>query len=219
MRDVQVIDEPAVAAAVLDPLRSRLLAALATPGSATSLAAALGMPRQKVNYHLRTLEHLGLVRQVESRPRRGLTERVVRSSAHSYVLSPAVLGANAPEPARVDRLSAAYLVAVAARLVREVGELAGRAEASGRSLPTLTLDTELRFASAADRAAFTAELAEAVTRLVGRYHVAGSAEGRTHRLVVAAHPLPRPLPSPLPTPLPPLPATPTAPAPTEEIPR
>lgn len=195
MLDVQVIDEPAVATAVLDPLRAQVLAALIEPASATSLAPRLGVPRQKVNYHLRALEQLGLVRLVETKPRRGLTERIVESTARSYVLSPAVLGRSAPEPTRTDRHSTAYLVAVAARLLREVGELARRAQAVGKPLPTLTLDTEVRFASAADRATFTAELADTVTRLVGRYH-SEDPGGRTHRLVVAAHPLPDHTPTP-----------------------
>ena len=56
MLDVDVIDEPAAAAAALDPLRARLLAALAEPGSASTLAGQVGLTRQKVNYHLRTLE-------------------------------------------------------------------------------------------------------------------------------------------------------------------
>ena len=76
-----MIDEPTVAVAVLDPLRAKVLAALAEPGSATTVAGALGEPRQKVNYHLRTLEDHGLVRLVEERPRRGLTERVMVASA------------------------------------------------------------------------------------------------------------------------------------------
>ena len=91
MRDVHVIDEPDIAAVILDPLRARLLAELTVPGSATTVAAALDLPRQKVNYHLRALENVGLVRQVTSRQRRGLTERLLESSARSYVVSPAVL--------------------------------------------------------------------------------------------------------------------------------
>jgi hypothetical protein len=63
-----------------------------------------------------------------------------------------------------------------------------RAEQTGKRLPTLALDTEIRFASAADRAAFAEELTGAVTGLVSRYHDPG---GRAHRLVVAAHPLPK----------------------------
>jgi DNA-binding transcriptional ArsR family regulator len=188
--DVMVVDDPAVAAALLDPLRARVLGALAEPGSATTVGAALGLSRQQVNYHLRTLEAHGLVELVETRARRGLTERVVRASARGYVVSPAVLGALAAEPARADRLSARYLVALAARVVREVGALAQAAAAAGRSLPTLAIDTDLRFASAAARAAFTDELVAAVHALAAKHHDEHAAGGRWHRLVVAAYPRP-----------------------------
>lgn len=190
MKDLQVIDEPAVAAMVLDPLRAKVLAALTEPGSATSVARALGEPRQKVNYHLRALEQHDLVHLFEERPRRGLTERVMVASARSYVLSPDVLGASAADPARTDRLSTRYLIAIAARMVSEVADLARRAEKARRPLATLAIDTEIRFASAADRATFTDELALAVTSLVARYHDERSSGGRWHRLVVAAHPRP-----------------------------
>ena len=188
MVDLDVIDDPLVASVVLDPVRARVLAALADPGSASTVALALGEPRQKVNYHLRTLEEHGLVHMVEERARRGLTERVVQASARSYVLSPSVLGANASDPARIDRLSTQYLIAVAARLLREVADLARRAEAARKPLATLTIDTEIRFASSADRAAFTAELAEAVRSLTACFHDESSVSGRWHRLIVAAHP-------------------------------
>ena len=77
MLDLQIIDDPAVAVVMLDPLRRSVLTALTEPGSASTLAVDLGLPRQKVNYHLRTLEEHGLVALLEERPRRGLTERVV----------------------------------------------------------------------------------------------------------------------------------------------
>jgi DNA-binding transcriptional ArsR family regulator len=189
--DLEVIDDPAAATAALDPVRSAILAALAEPGSATTVAKALGLPRQKVNYHLRTLESHHLVHLVEERPRRGLTERVVVATAKGYVLSPAALGASAADPRRTDRLSARYLVAVAARIVREVADLSRRADNAGKSLPTLAIDTEIRFASARDRADFTAELSHAVTTLAARYHDESAVGGRWHRLVVAAHPRPK----------------------------
>lgn len=194
MLDVEVLDDPATSVAALDPRRARVLAALAEPGSATTVAAALGEPRQRVNYHLRALEGAGLVEVVEERPRRGLTERVVVASARSYVVSPAALGPVAADPDRVDRWSSRYLIAVAARLLREVGGLARRAEAAGRPLATLAIDTEVRFASAADRAAFTEELTTAISGLAAKYHDETAPDGRPHRLVVAAHPVPRPEP-------------------------
>jgi predicted ArsR family transcriptional regulator len=194
---LDVIDVPATAIAALDPVRASLLAAMGEPASATTLAAALGLPRQKVNYHLRTLEAHGLVRFVEERPRRGLVERLYVATASSYVVSPAALGdAGADPDTQPDKLSARYLIALAARVVREVGDLMGRADAAGKPLATLAIDTELKFASAADRAAFTAELAVAVQNLAARYHDESAPRGRWHRLVVGAHPIAPPRPSP-----------------------
>jgi DNA-binding transcriptional ArsR family regulator len=180
----------------LDPLRARLLAELAEPGSAAALATRVGLPRQKVNYHLRTLETHGLVSVAEERSWGGLTERVLVASAASYVISPGALGPLAADPAREgDRLSASYLVAVAARVVREVGELWRRARESKRRLATLSVDTELCFASPSARAAFSRDLAMAVTHLVARYHDPAAPGARRHRLVVLAHPSPEGAPS------------------------
>jgi DNA-binding transcriptional ArsR family regulator len=187
--DVEVIDDPAAAVVALGPVRGRLLAELTEPGSASSLAARLGIPRQKLNYHLRALEAHGLVEEVDSRRHGGLTEHLFQATAASYVVSPAALGAAASDPERsADRLSARYLIALAARVVREVGQLARGAEQAGKRLPTLAIDTEIGFRSAAERAAFTDELAAAVTALAARYH---DAAGRRHRVIVAAHPVPK----------------------------
>src|SRR4051794_36527091 len=116
MLDVQVIRDPAAAVA-LDPVRSRLLAELAAPASAAALAARLGIPRQKINYHLGTLEAHDLVEVAETRKWGGLTERLMVATASSYIVSPAAMGRVAADPERqVDRLSASYLIALAARI-------------------------------------------------------------------------------------------------------
>ena len=192
MLDVDVIDDPVVVIAALDPVRADILAILVEPGSSTTVAAALGLPRQQVNYHLRTLERHGLVRVVEERPKRGLTERVLQATARAYVVSSSALGESAADPARTDRLSTRYLIAVAARMVGEVADLARRADEARKPLATLAIDSEIRFSSAADRAAFTAELTAAVTALAAKYHDERSNRGRWHRVVVAAHPLRHP---------------------------
>ena len=192
MLDIQVIDDPAAATVALEPMRSRLLSELAAPASAATLAARIGLARQKVNYHLRALESHGLVQLAEKRKWGGLTERLLVATAASYVVSPSALGPVAMDPHReVDRLSASYLIALGARVVREVGDLVRRATKAGKRLATLAVDTEVRFRSPADRAAFTAELAEALTKLVSKYHDESAPGGRAHRLVVVAHPLPQ----------------------------
>jgi hypothetical protein len=118
-----------------------------------------------------------------------MTERVLQATASSYVISPAALPAVAPDPQRSpDRLSARWLLAVAARLVSDVGALITGATRAGQRVATFALDGEVRFASAADRAAFAQELTNAVTGLVGKYHDDAAPSGRKFRVVVAVHP-------------------------------
>jgi DNA-binding transcriptional ArsR family regulator len=189
MFEVAVIEDPAAAEVSLDPVRARLLAELTEPASATMLATRVGLARQKVNYHLRALERHGLVELVEERRKGNVTERMLRATAKSYVISPAALAAVAPDPSRSpDRLSARWLLAVAARLVRDVGALITGATKARKPVATFAIDGEVRFASAADRAAFAEELTGAVTALVGKYHDESARRGRDHRVIVAVHP-------------------------------
>jgi DNA-binding transcriptional ArsR family regulator len=196
MVDLRVIEDPESASVALDPMRSRLLSELRTPTSAATLAGRMGLPRQKVNYHLRTLEKHGLVRVAGKKRWGGLTERRLVATASSYLVSPAALGPVAPptDPSQmgagVDRLSASYLVALAARVVREVGQLLRKSEEVNKRLATLSIDTEVRFRSAKDRGKFSNELAAAVMTLVARYHDESTPGGRRHRLMIGAYPTP-----------------------------
>jgi DNA-binding transcriptional ArsR family regulator len=191
MLDVEVIDDPGAAAVALEPVRSRLLSELATPASAATLASRVGLARQKINYHLRALEKHKLVRLAEKRKWGGLTERLLVATASSYVVSPKAMGRVATDPEQSkDRLAASYLIALGARVVREVGDLWRRAKETSKALATLAVDTEVRFRSAAERAAFTSELTQAITKLVSKYHDESAPGGRAHRLVVVAHPMP-----------------------------
>lgn len=189
MLEIAVIDDAKAAEASLDPIRSSLLAALGEPASATTLAARVGLPRQKVNYHLRELERHGLVTLVERRHRGNMTERVMQATASSYVISPSALGEVAPDPSRgVDRLSARWMLAVAARLVQDVGTLLLSATAARAPISTFTIDSEVNFATAEDRAAFAEELSRCVIRLARQFDSPGEERARPHRLVVALHP-------------------------------
>lgn len=188
-RTLDVIRSDVVAAAALQPQRREILGALREPGSASSLARRLGLPRQRINYHLRELEKQGLVELVEERRRGNCTERIVRATARSYLISPEALGAIGSDPEQIsDRLSSAYLIATAGRAVRDLGELVARAESAGQRLATLTLTTEVRFRSAAERNAFAEELTRAVAGLVARYHDDASPGGRRFRFFVGGHP-------------------------------
>ncbi|MCX4564189.1 ArsR/SmtB family transcription factor [Streptomyces sp. 2-1] len=187
MDDIRVLSDAVVVEVALDPIRASILDALTEPGSATSVAATVGLTRQKVNYHLKALEAHGLVEPAGERAWGGITERYVRRSARHFVVAPDVLEGRVPDPNEVaDRLSAAYLVAVNARTVSEVGAIASGV-AAGTRMPTLTVDTVIGFRSPEDRAAFASELQSAIAALVAGYH---HDDGRPHRLTVSSYPRP-----------------------------
>jgi DNA-binding transcriptional ArsR family regulator len=188
---VAVISSPETAAKALRGTRRALLAALSEPDSAAGLARRLGMPRQRLNYHLKALEECGLLECVEERRKGNCTERVLRATARSFVISPdALAAAGSIVAAAEDRLSASYVVAVASRTISEVSALDARARSQQKRVATLAIDSEIRFASADSRASFARELSEFVTGLVARYHDPTAADGRRFRVVTIAHPRP-----------------------------
>jgi DNA-binding transcriptional ArsR family regulator len=186
---VHIIDDSNRAAAALHPLRLRILGELGDAESAAGLARRLGLPRQLVNYHLRQLERDGLVETVGERKKRNCTERLVKAVARSYLISPAAFGSLAAHPDHVtDRASSAYLVAVAARLISEVAEQRSAAERAGKRLATMTVETEVRFASPGAQSAFADELAQAMAAVVAKYHDDLTPGGRRYRFVIGGYP-------------------------------
>jgi hypothetical protein len=149
----------------------------------------MGLPRQKINYHLRELEKSGLVRFVKQQRKRNCLERIVQATARSYLISPEVLGSLASDPSRIpDRFSSGYMVAVAARTIRELSILQQRADKAKQPLPTFNLQADIRFASAEDRNGFAEELTQEVARLTAKYHNDAAPGGRLYRFFVGAYP-------------------------------
>ena len=186
---VHIIADSDRAAAALHPLRLRILGELGDAESAAGLARRLGIPRQLVNYHLRQLERDGLVETVGERKKRNCTERLVKAVARSYLISPAAFGSLAAHPDHVaDRASSAYLVAVAARLISEVAEQRSAAERAGKRLATMTVETEVRFATPAAQSGFADELAQAMAAVVAKYHDDVTPGGRRYRFIIGGYP-------------------------------
>ena len=182
---MELLGDPDQLRTALDPLRRRLLERLRTPASATELAAELDMPRQKLNYHLRRLESAGLLELVETRRRRGCTERVMQTCAGVFVVDPDVLG---PPPATDSaRHAADHLVGVATQTVRDVVRMQGAADRTGTRLLTYTLESEVRFASPSDVHRFTEALAEAIATVAEQFD---SPDGRRYRVVAGGYPAP-----------------------------
>ncbi|MCB9838430.1 MAG: helix-turn-helix transcriptional regulator [Phycisphaeraceae bacterium] len=191
--ELTLIDDPARAAVALNPIRRRLLGALDEPDSASGLARRLRLPRQKVNYHLRELERAGMVEATgETRQRRGCQERIVRAVSTAYLIDPSALGlGSAPDPDSMkDRFSSGYLIALAARAIRDVALLRRRAGIVGKNLPTFSMHADLKFGSQRALHAFTEDLASSVARCIARHHEADntSGESREFRFFVGSYP-------------------------------
>lgn len=177
------------AAALLHPMRMRILDALREPGSASTVARLLEIPRQKVNYHLRELEKAGFLELVEERRAGNCIERIVRAGATHFLIDPGIVGSLGGDAESVqDRFSSTYLIALAAEIIRDLAAAREQAARSHKRVATFALQTEVRFATAADREAFTTELSHCVARLAARYHDEGADGGRRFRFVVGAYP-------------------------------
>ncbi len=186
---VNFVGDAASAAALLNPLRLQILERLREPDSASGLSRLMNLPRQKLNYHLHELEKYGLIEQVEERKKGNCVERIVRATARYYFISPEALGNLATDPSQIqDRFSSTYLVAVAARAIHDLAVLRTRAEKAGKKLATFTLETNVRFASAADQHEFAEELTNAVAKLAAKYHDEKASGGRQYKFIIGSYP-------------------------------
>ena len=198
MSTIETVSSPRRAATVLaHPLRTRILGRARTPISASDLARQLGQPRQRVNYHVRQLAREGFLQPAAQQRKRNMVEQQYVASAQAYVLAPNVLGELAPDPAELqDTASAAHLVALCARAQSEIAVVMDAAHAAGVRVRTLSLQSDVRFASAEQRADFTRELLSAVNDVVARHTTpftnpdGEEAPGRPFRLILGCYPIP-----------------------------
>ncbi len=168
------------AEALLKPQRIEVLRQLAEPRTCTDVATRLGQTPQRVYYHVRKLVDVELVRRVDERRVRGITEGIYQASARSYWLSPQLVGTIGDRSVE-DQLSLGHLL----QLVEDVsGDLAGLDHEATGHLPTVGVSGEIRLRPGARRA-FLDDLQATLQDLMTRY---GGAEGDAFRLAVACYP-------------------------------
>ncbi|NUM82458.1 helix-turn-helix transcriptional regulator [bacterium] len=177
---IRIISNHGNAGKALHPLRLQILRFLSQPGSASSLAPKIGIPRQVANYHLRELEKAGLIQFVEEKRKGNCVERIYRSVAPAFVVSPSALSFVKADPKTIDRTKPEYLIALGSQLIDDVATLS-----QDQSVPTLALETAVSFRTEDDRRRFAEELALFLGNLAGKYH---HESGNPFRLICAVHP-------------------------------
>lgn len=83
---------------IADPIRIRILDRLVRePLTVTQLGAALGESPAKLHYHVRELEHLGLLKLVETREKGGILEKYYRAVAKDFQAPASLLHTTSPD--------------------------------------------------------------------------------------------------------------------------
>ena len=195
--DLENIGNRRRAGALLHPLRQRLLSLSKEPASASELARRLGLPRQRVNYHVRKLESAGFLKPAGRARKGNMIEQKYVATARAYVLSPGLLGPIGADWRDIaDTASADYLLALAEQVRSDVGRAAEEAETNGKRIATLSLKSQFRFDSPGQRADFGNAVRAAVVDVIARHSSpnrlenGGPGKGRPFRLVLACYPVP-----------------------------
>ncbi len=193
--DLECLTDSRRAAALLDPLRARILTLARGPASATQLGVRLNLPRQRVNYHVRELARAGLLKRAGRRRRRNMFEQRYVASAKGYLISPELLGAAGADWRAVsDTASPAYLLALSAQMQADLARASRGAKAAGKLLATLSIKSQFRFESPEQRQRFTKELRDALVAVIARFTSPNlsadgkAAAGQPYRLVLGCYP-------------------------------
>ena len=183
---VELLNDPGQIAAIAHPVRAKILEALRSPDTAAGVARSFGRSRQYVSYHLKELERLGLVRLAGERRKGNFVEQLYESTARRFIVSSTF----AADPVRLatvfrDQVSLSQLSNLGERLQRDSAELVDLAAFEGRTIPSATVEAELRLPDDAARAAFMAEYVDLLKTLLSKH---GQKEGQSFRVALAAYP-------------------------------
>lgn len=180
----------------MHPLRLRILESARVPGSAAELARRLALTPQRVNYHVHRLAEHGFLEKVEERRAGNVIETVYGATAERYVLASTVLGGLAPDRTAGGRLTATRWLWLQSRAESELAEVLRQSAGSGRPVPAISMDADVRFETREQGARFARALREAVMEVVERHsspaRTAGGnrAPGQLFRLLVGCYPVP-----------------------------
>jgi DNA-binding transcriptional ArsR family regulator len=180
------------AVALLNPVRSEILRMLDQPASASEVGRLIGEPPQKVNYHIKSLEKVGLVRRSGTRQVRNLVEVLYLAVARTFVI-PDTFGWTEELQSRMKSQGALkHLITAAERIRRDVVQLMDASTDDGGEIPSATLELQVKLRDEATRETFVRDYTRMLGELTERYGgaAADSAghEANVFRIVAAVYP-------------------------------
>ncbi len=182
-QELLVVSDAQKLGLLADSLKSEILREMDRPQTTADLALIMGMPRQKLGYHVRQLEDAGLLVRVGETRRGNCVARKLQSVARHII----VYKSDPDAPIPQDRFSSSWLVAQCATAIREIGVMSLDADSVGEKLPTMSVDAEIAFDNPQEQQAFAQELSELIAALVDRYG-SSSSDARRFRFFAASYP-------------------------------
>lgn len=168
MLETYTVESPDQAMVLLNPLRAEILSILSDPSSAAEVGRKIDEPPQRVNYHLKALEKVGLVQKVGTRQVRNLVEVLYQAIAKTFILSE-LLGWSPETVQRLkDQSSLAHLVTTAERIKKDALLLLERTD-HNEEIPSATLQSKVHLPTEDMRNAFIEDYVAMVKELVQKY--------------------------------------------------
>ncbi|TJY44515.1 ArsR family transcriptional regulator [Cohnella pontilimi] len=175
------------ALALLNPKRADMLRLLDEPASASELARRIGEPAQKVNYHLKSLEKVGLVRRSGTRQVKNLVEVLYRAVARTYVI-PDAFGWPEELRSRLKTQGALrHLVSAAEQIRNDAVRLMDAADETAE-VPSAAMEFEVDLPDEAAREAFIRAYTEAVKQVAGKFRAPQGSKEHAFRVMAVIYP-------------------------------
>lgn len=184
--ETYLVETPEQATALLNPLRGEILANLLQPASAAEVARKINETPQRVNYHLKALERVGLARRVGTRQVRNLVEVLYQALARTFVLSESLGWSQETVQRMKDQGSLSHLITMSERIKKDALLLMERSD-QDEAIPSATLDTSVQLDSEETRNAFIQEYVSAVKQLVAKYQ-SDEAPEEAYNVILAVYP-------------------------------
>ncbi|WP_241840488.1 ArsR/SmtB family transcription factor [Fictibacillus sp. S7] len=188
IEETYLVTLPEQAAALLHPIRSEIVAALKVPASATEIAKMLNETPQKINYHLKALEKVGLVQKVGTRNVRNLVEVLYQAVAKTLILSES-LGLS-PETSQKlqDQHALAHVLSLTEAIKKDALQLMEQAEKA--QIPSAVLQASVSLCGEKQRNEFMNEYFSLLHQLIEKYQSGEKENGEEYQVSIAIYPKP-----------------------------
>jgi DNA-binding transcriptional ArsR family regulator len=168
IQETYLIELPEQASALINPLRAEILSQLKQPSSATEVAKKLNETPQRINYHLKSLQKVGLVTKVGTRQVRNLVEVLYQSIAKTFLLAETLSISKETIQKIKDQGSLLHLIHTSERMKKDALLLMEQSD-ENEVIPSASLQMQVNLKDESLREQFVKDYVDLVKSLVKKY--------------------------------------------------